>query len=694
MGAELEMTARLTALAQAKRDLGFRRLVEISGLDPGSDFVHADFAGVDLSGEQLSEFNLSHARFDGAIIAGTVFNDTVQINRLAKAVGRPAAVGTITLHAPPGIDHRRIGLGKLLRFTTSLREAAHARGSVQIDLSAVSHLSAPASILLIAAIHELQRGADVPPISISPPAGTPLEWWLHAKAEGGLGVFRAGVPVRTAEMVTTSSRANDVTEWLSGEIDPGTLSVVRFALNELIDNVIQHSVSVAAPPRWLMAAAVDRGEVTVVLVDNGRGIASSAPRGRSSSPARESELLQSIVKATRAPQWGGRGDGLAGVLDRVKTNRRMRGFQVISGRSAFAWERADPEDQGVAWSLKNPFAGTAVILSLWNAGGSIPSRLSGLADIGVASHEIAGDDPSLLRLSDFTSSLEAHWSSYVREQRVSLFVRYEGDPGIAAIARWDTVKQAVNIIIHHAFEPTGARSVEVGVKADSTLAMANITVEVRHDGLKGVSAGLQPLDLHAATDLPEIEVCRSIIEGLGGQIATTDNPGRGATVTLSFSCPVSLVDPPRASPEPLGDEAIRVLIVDDNATNRVVAEALCEMFGCVAEAVEGGREAISAVANGDFDLVLMDISMPEMDGVQAVRGIRELPGRERDIPIVAVTAHAGAEVRRAYVEAGMAGVVEKPIKPELLRQAMNAALSAPRLRPTEGERMAVWGSAD
>ena len=117
-----------------------------------------------------------------------------------------------------------------------------------------------------------------------------------------------------------------------------------------------------------------------------------------------------------------------------------------------------------------------------------------------------------------------------------------------------------------------------------------------------------------------------------------------------------------------------ILIVDDNATNRVVAQALCEMFGCTSETAEDGVEAVEAVQERKFDLVLMDIKMPRMDGVQATQAIRALDGPVSAIPIVALTANADPDDARKYLASGMAAVVEKPIKPERLRMAMNTAL--------------------
>ena len=103
-------------------------------------------------------------------------------------------------------------------------------------------------------------------------------------------------------------------------------------------------------------------------------------------------------------------------------------------------------------------------------------------------------------------------------------------------------------------------------------------------------------------------------------------------------------------------------------------QALCEMFGCSSETAEDGVEALEAVQNHRFDLILMDIKMPRMDGVQATQAIRALTGPARDIPIVALTANADPDDAKKYLAIGMAAVVEKPIKPERLRMAMLLAL--------------------
>jgi CheY-like chemotaxis protein len=166
---------------------------------------------------------------------------------------------------------------------------------------------------------------------------------------------------------------------------------------------------------------------------------------------------------------------------------------------------------------------------------------------------------------------------------------------------------------------------------------------------------------------------------MDGRIWAENNPGRGATFAFDLEVERTRVDaPPASNIQSLSDHEMtstpHILIVDDNATNRVVAQALCEMFGCTSETAEDGVEALEAVQERKFDLVLMDIKMPRMDGVQATQAIRALDGPLGAIPIVALTANADPDDAKKYLACGMAAVVEKPIKPERLRMAMNAAL--------------------
>jgi CheY-like chemotaxis protein len=164
---------------------------------------------------------------------------------------------------------------------------------------------------------------------------------------------------------------------------------------------------------------------------------------------------------------------------------------------------------------------------------------------------------------------------------------------------------------------------------------------------------------------------------MNGSIAVERSPQGGARFRFALTLPGASPEMQAAAVQmasPTLAATLHVLIVDDNATNRFVAAKVLELFGCNTEAVEGGREAVDHVQTGAFDLILMDIKMPGMDGVQATRLIRGLSGPVARIPILALTANADPVDEVAYLAAGMDGVAQKPIQPDALLNAIHLVM--------------------
>jgi CheY-like chemotaxis protein len=107
-------------------------------------------------------------------------------------------------------------------------------------------------------------------------------------------------------------------------------------------------------------------------------------------------------------------------------------------------------------------------------------------------------------------------------------------------------------------------------------------------------------------------------------------------------------------------------VVEDNPTNRMIATKLLEKLGAIVATAADGLLGVEAAARGAFDLILMDVQMPGIDGLEAARRIRALGGMAAATPIVALTANVLSHQRLAYLEAGMDGVVGKPISPAAL----------------------------
>jgi CheY-like chemotaxis protein len=164
---------------------------------------------------------------------------------------------------------------------------------------------------------------------------------------------------------------------------------------------------------------------------------------------------------------------------------------------------------------------------------------------------------------------------------------------------------------------------------------------------------------------------------MGGELTAEANLGAGLTVHFALTAPIGSLAQDSPADEPTIDaRSAHILIVDDNATNRMVAEALCEMFDCTSEQVVDGVEAVEMARERPL--------RPDPDGHQdAAHGRRDRrprhpraawPGRPI-APIVALTANADPADVQSYIAAGMQDVVEKPIKPERLAIVLSALLS-------------------
>jgi len=190
-----------------------------------------------------------------------------------------------------------------------------------------------------------------------------------------------------------------------------------------------------------------------------------------------------------------------------------------------------------------------------------------------------------------------------------------------------------------------------------------------------------------------LAISNDLVKLMGGDIEVESEEGAGTTFTVKL--PAKRVEPP-ALTETLATSAevdaslegdLRVLAAEDNPTNQVVLKTLLAELGIDLVMVSNGEEAVEAWTNGAWDLVLMDIQMPIMDGVSATRMIREresASGR-RKTPIIALTANAMAHHRAEYLAAGLDDVVAKPISLALLLQAMERQLAT----EADGETQAV-----
>ncbi|MBL8428535.1 MAG: response regulator [Dechloromonas sp.] len=183
-----------------------------------------------------------------------------------------------------------------------------------------------------------------------------------------------------------------------------------------------------------------------------------------------------------------------------------------------------------------------------------------------------------------------------------------------------------------------------------------------------------------------LAITRKLAEMMGGACGVSSTPGVGScfwmTVRLTrysgpSPLPASGQQTQQGSDPWLAHRGKRFLVVDDEPINREIAVDLLSDLGLVVDAVEDGDAAVAAVAGTHYDLVLMDMQMPRLDGLEATRAIRLLPERGQ-MPILAMTANAFVDDRNRCLAAGMDDFIAKPFEPERLFEQLLAMLEKPR----------------
>ncbi|HTX51616.1 MAG TPA: ATP-binding protein, partial [Caulobacteraceae bacterium] len=269
----------------------------------------------------------------------------------------------------------------------------------------------------------------------------------------------------------------------------------------------------------------------------------------------------------------------------------------------------------------------------------------------------------------------------------SVHKHWSGDP--------KRVQQVLNNLVANAvkFTDRGVIGVEITQEADS------LVFRVRDSGIgipperlgeifdRFVQVDASTTRRFGGTGLG-LAICRDLVRQMDGEIDVESTADVGTTFTVSLPLAPIDVEPSSLRPASAAGETppsvgLRLLAAEDNATNQLVLKTLLGAVGIEPEIVSNGAAALEAWRGGAWDIVLMDIQMPVMDGIAATRAIRESESQmgRHHTPIVALTANAMPHHRAEYIAAGMDGFVAKPIDLSLLLQAIETALSARELKP-------------
>jgi len=294
-------------------------------------------------------------------------------------------------------------------------------------------------------------------------------------------------------------------------------------------------------------------------------------------------------------------------------------------------------------------------------------------------------------LAGLMEEVRATFSGVAASKAVAFEV--EIAPATAGIYRGDAarLRQVLNNLASNALKFTDQGGVRLRAMREAgrlVLEVADSGIGIPADRLPRLFSKFEQADAsttrrYGGTGLG-LAICRELVQLMGGEIGARSTPGEGSTFRVEVDLPylgaevataTRATEVAAAAPE----AGLRVLAAEDNAVNQTVLRTLLQQIGIEPVVVANGVEAVAAYTQERWDLILMDVEMPELDGPSATRAIRRLEaqtGAPR-IPIVALTANAMAHQVREYMAAGMDAFVSKPIRIADLFGCMQQVLETP-----------------
>jgi len=294
------------------------------------------------------------------------------------------------------------------------------------------------------------------------------------------------------------------------------------------------------------------------------------------------------------------------------------------------------------------------------------------------------------KLSNLVEGVVALLGDQARRKGLTLCANYDPTPPQRAIGDPDRVRQVLLNLVGNAIKFTKHGGVSISLLAGlgtvrCEIADTGIGIPVELHGLlfqRFSQVGPGAARQNAGTGLG-LAISKRLVELMGGEIGFVSEPGRGSTFWFTLpaettvpatktgrSVPAAGTPPEETVPLPADGHALHVLLVEDNLVNQELMVFLLGKLACSVDVAANGIEATHLFAQNTYDLIFMDCLMPEMDGWEATRQIRHLEDGQRRVPIIAITASLMREQRRRCLEAGMDGLLEKPVQFPVLQQVL------------------------
>jgi signal transduction histidine kinase/CheY-like chemotaxis protein/HPt (histidine-containing phosphotransfer) domain-containing protein len=340
------------------------------------------------------------------------------------------------------------------------------------------------------------------------------------------------------------------------------------------------------------------------------------------------------------------------------------------------------------------------VLAIHNAGDSLLEILNDILDFS----KLESGQLSLEHIAFSAEALVHNTLSIIgpRASAKELTIRAAGDPAVppALIGDAGRIRQILLNLVSNAVKFTPAGEIVVSARCISRDAeQATIEWTVGDTGIgiaKDKIGSLFVNFVQADNSISRrfggsglgLAICKRLVEQMGGEIKVASTLGQGSTFSFRLTLPVAENVPLPEQNDQVAYAALsariaafgrplRALIVDDNPTNRLVAAKMLKDFDVQIDTACDGAEAVTAANRFSYDMILMDVRMPEMDGLQATRIIRSRGEKQSVVPVIAFTANAFPEDIEACREAGMNDFVVKPARKKALAEAILRVLPEP-----------------
>jgi signal transduction histidine kinase/CheY-like chemotaxis protein len=432
--------------------------------------------------------------------------------------------------------------------------------------------------------------------------------------------------------------------------------------------------------------------------------------------------LHSIVTGADPGRWGAAAILFAGFLYLAHLAAAFKQYHATSGAMRAARERAlerqtAAEDANRAKSsflanmsheIRTPMNGVLGMAAALESANPTPEQamklriiresgdllmnvLNDILDFSKIEANRIDLEKAPFRLSDVAAKVENLHALKAREQRLDFSVELSGDGEALRVGDAHRIVQVLHNLVSNAIKFTNTGEIRVTISAQGE---PEVIIEVADTGIGMTpSQAARIFDPFSQADTTTtrryggtglgLSIVKGLVDAMQGSISVESELGAGSKfivrLPLPFAAEQEAMQSARSAPiETAVLGPLHILAAEDNSVNRSVLQALLAPAGMTLEFAEDGGEVVEAFREQRFDLILMDISMPTIDGVEAMKRIREIE-RERShgtpIPIIAVSAHAMRQQVEHYLALGFDGYVTKPVTAERLRAEISRVVS-------------------